>query len=142
MQKAMGLFLQRMRQLFSRAAFRRGAAMVVDAVIVIESFAVALLFRFAGNMPPLLWGTFWPFAIFAALVFLLLLYQSGVYQSEVYQSTLRYSSIYQEVGAGALVVSRWVLRAASASAIAAGGLLIADFAVGEVLGLTGRSRSR
>jgi hypothetical protein len=45
----MGLLLQRMRQLFSRPAFKRGAAMFVDAAIVIESFAVALLFPFNGN---------------------------------------------------------------------------------------------
>jgi hypothetical protein len=81
----------------------------------------------------LFWTTFWPFAIFAALAFLVLLYENGVYQSGVYQSTLRYSGIYQEAGAEALVVPRWVLRVASASAIAAGSLFIADFAVGEIL---------
>src|ERR687894_2543315 len=79
----------------SPPAFRRGAAMLVDAAIVIESFAVALLFRFAGNVAPEFWSTFWPFAIFAALAFVLLLCQSGAYQSGVYQSTLRYSGIYQ-----------------------------------------------
>src|SRR3712207_4561999 len=126
-----GLFLQRMRQRLARPAFRRTAAMVVDAAIVIESFAVALLFRFAGNVAPEFWSTFWAFAIFAALAFVLLLYQSGAYQSGVYQSTLRYSGIYQEAGAEALVVPRWVLRVASASAIAAGVLCIADFARSE-----------
>jgi hypothetical protein len=66
----------------------------------------------------------------------LLLYWSGVYQSGVYQSTLRYSGIYQDVQQGeALVVPRWVLRVASATALAAGGLFIADFAVGEILNL-------
>jgi hypothetical protein len=113
---------------------RRAAAMLVDAAIVIESFAVALLFRFNGQEMALFWTTFWPFAIFAALAFLLLLYESGVYQRGVYsQGLLRYSGIYQEVGAETLVVPRWVLRVASASAIAAGGLFIADFAVGEIL---------
>ncbi|MCA1849306.1 MAG: SDR family NAD(P)-dependent oxidoreductase, partial [Actinobacteria bacterium] len=58
------------------------------------------------------------FAIFAALAFVLLLYESGVYQS-----ILRYTGIYQGV------------RVASATAIAAGGLFIADFAAGELLGL-------
>jgi FlaA1/EpsC-like NDP-sugar epimerase len=107
------------------------AAMVVDATIVIESFAVALLFRFEGDVLSPFWGTFWPFAIFAALAFVLLLYWSGVYQS-----TLRYSGIYQDVQQGeALVVPRWVLRVASATALAAGGLFIADFAVGEILNL-------
>src|SRR3712207_8131706 len=114
-----GLFLQRMRQRLARPAFRRTAAMVVDAAIVIESFAVALLFRFAGNVAPEFWSTFWPFAIFAALAFVLLLFWSGLYQSGVYQSTLRYGGIYQDVSqGGALVVPRWVLRVASVSAIA------------------------
>src|ERR671915_169242 len=102
----------------SPPAFRRGAAMLVDAAIVIESFAVALLFRFAGNVAPEFWSTFWPFAIFAALAFVLLLNESGVYQS-----ILRYTGIYQGV------------RVASATSIAAGGLFIADFAAGELLGL-------
>jgi FlaA1/EpsC-like NDP-sugar epimerase len=102
----------------SPPAFRRTAAMVVDAAIVIESFAVALLFRFAGNVAPEFWSTFWPFAIFAALAFVLLLNESGVYQS-----ILRYTGIYQGV------------RVASATAMATGGLFIADFAVGEILNL-------
>src|SRR5918993_4023241 len=119
-------FLQRMGERFRRPAgwaqrafrqsppaFRRSAAMLVDAAIVIESFAVALLFRFAGNVDPAFWSMFWPFAIFAALAFVLLLNESGVYQS-----ILRYTGIYQGV------------RVASATAIAAGGLFIADFAVG------------
>ncbi len=108
--------------------------MLVDAAIVIESFAVALLFRFNGDVDPVFWRTFWPFAIFAALAFVVLLYGSGGYQSGGYQSTVRYSGIYQETGAEALVMPRWVLRMASATAIAAGGLLIADFVVGEILG--------
>jgi FlaA1/EpsC-like NDP-sugar epimerase len=119
-------FLQRMGERLARPAgwmqrafrqsppaFRRGAAMLVDAAIVVESFAVALLFRFAGNVDPAFWSMFWPFAIFAALAFVLLLNESGVYQS-----ILRYTGIYQGV------------RVASATAIAAGGLFIADFAVG------------
>src|SRR3712207_2129983 len=102
----------------SPPAFRRGASMLVDAAIVIESFAVALLFRFNGSVPDAFWGMFWPFAIFAALAFVLLLNESGVYQS-----ILRYTGIYQGV------------RVASATSIAAGGLFIADFAVGRILGL-------
>jgi FlaA1/EpsC-like NDP-sugar epimerase len=102
----------------SPPAFRRGAAMLVDAAIVMESFAVALLFRFNGEVLPEFWRTFWPFAIFAALAFVLLLNESGVYQS-----ILRYTGIYQGV------------RVASATAIATGGLFIADFAAGELLDL-------
>src|SRR5918998_3794089 len=118
----MWLFLQRMGEQLARPAgwmqrafrqsppvFRRGGAMLVDAAIVIESFAVALLFRFNGQEMALFWTTFWPFAIFAALAFVLLLYESGLYQSGVYsQGLLRYSGVYQEAGAEALVVPRWV----------------------------------
>ena len=108
--------------------------MLVDAAIVMESFAVALLFRFNGHVPSEFWSTLWVFAALAALAFVVLLYESGVYQS-----TLRYTSIYQDVSEapteGALVVPRWMLRVASAASIATGGLFIADFAVGEVLGL-------
>jgi FlaA1/EpsC-like NDP-sugar epimerase len=102
----------------SPPAFRRAAAMLVDAAIVVESFAVALLFRFAGDVPPDFWRMFWPFAIFSAIAFVLLLNESGVYQS-----ILRYTGIYQGV------------RVASATAIAVGGLFITDFAAGKILGL-------
>ena len=97
----------------SPPALRRGAAMLVDAAIVMESFAVALLFRFNGNVPGDFWRMFWPFAVFSALAFVLLLNESGVYQS-----ILRYTGIYQGV------------RVASATAIAVGGLFITVFAVG------------
>ncbi|HSK99866.1 MAG TPA: nucleoside-diphosphate sugar epimerase/dehydratase [Rubrobacteraceae bacterium] len=102
----------------SPPVFRRVAAMLVDAAIVVESFAVALLFRFAGDVPPDFWRMFWPFAVFSALAFVLLLNESGVYQS-----ILRYTGIYQGV------------RVASATAIAVGGLFITDFAAGKILGL-------
>jgi hypothetical protein len=113
--------------------------MLADAAIVIESFAVALLFRFNGHVPSEYWSTFWVFAVFAALAFVLLLYESGVYQSGVYQNILRYRGIYQDVSEApteeALVVPRWMLRVASATSIVTGGLFITDFAVGELLGL-------
>ena len=86
---------------------------MVDAVIVLESFAVALLFRFVGAVDEPFWLSFWPFAVFASIVFVVLLWQSGVYQS-----ILRYTGIYQGV------------RVASATAIAAGLLFIIDFALG------------
>jgi FlaA1/EpsC-like NDP-sugar epimerase len=107
--------VDRLQRAFHRSppAFRRGAAMLVDALIVMESFAVALLFRFNGDVDQPFWGTFWPFAIFAALAFVLLLNESGVYQS-----ILRYTGIYQGV------------RVLSATAIATGGLFIALVAVG------------
>ena len=93
--------------------------MLVDAIIVLESFAVALLFRFVGAVDQPFWLSFWPFAIFSAIVFVALLWQSGVYQS-----ILRYTGIYQGV------------RVASATAIAAGVLFIIDFALGpEGLGI-------
>ena len=93
--------------------------MLVDAFIVIESFAVALLFRFDGDVDDPFWLPFWPFAVFSAIVFVVLLWQSGVYQS-----ILRYTGIYQGV------------RVASATAIAAGILFIIDFSLGpEGLGI-------
>ena len=105
----------KLQQTFRRSppAFRRWAAMLVDAFIVIESFAVALLFRFDGDVDDPFWLPFWPFAVFSAVVFVVLLWQSGVYQS-----ILRYTGIYQGV------------RVASATAIAAGLLFIVDFALG------------
>src|SRR5918999_709960 len=107
--------VDRLQRAFHRSppAFRRGAAMLVDALIVIESFAVALLFRFAGKVPGDFWLMFWPFALFSALAFVLLLNGNGVYQS-----ILRYTGIYQGV------------RVMSATAMAAGGLFIAVFAIG------------
>ena len=88
-------------------------AMIIDAIIVVESFALALLFRFAGKVPGDFWLMFWPFALFSALAFVLLLNGNGVYQS-----ILRYTGIYQGV------------RVLSATAMAAGGLFIAVFAIG------------
>jgi FlaA1/EpsC-like NDP-sugar epimerase len=113
--------LDRVQRVFhsSPPAFRRVAAMMVDAALVIESFTVALLFRFNGDVNQPFWGTFWPFAIFAALAFVLLLNESGVYQS-----ILRYTGIYQGV------------RVLSATALAAGGLFIVTFVLGpEGLGV-------
>ena len=104
----------------SPPAFRRGAAMMVDAFIVIESFAVVLIVRVAGDVEPQFWQFFWPFAIFSALAFVLLLHESGVYKS-----ILRYTGIYQG------------LQVLSATAIAAGGLFLAVFCVGpEGFGFT------
>ena len=105
----------RLQQTFRQSppAFRRWAAMLVDAFIVIESFAMALLFRFNGDVDARFWPSFWPFAAFSALVFVVLLYESGVYQS-----ILRYTGIYQGV------------KVASATAIATGILFIVNFTVG------------
>src|SRR5215203_1858134 len=108
--------LDRLQRTFHRSppAFRRGAAMLVDALIVIESFAVTLIVRVAGDTEsPPFWPFFWPFAVFSALAFVLLLNANGVYQS-----ILRYTGIYQGV------------RVLSATAIAAGGLFLAVFCVG------------
>src|SRR5918995_2374307 len=109
--------VDRLQRAFHRSppAFRRGAAMLVDALIVIESFAVTLIVRVAGDTAggPPFWPYFWPFAVFSALAFVLLLNANGVYQS-----ILRYTGIYQGV------------RVLSATAIAAGGLFLAVFCVG------------
>src|ERR687889_2675310 len=114
--------VDRLQRAFHRSppAFRRGAAMLVDALIVIESFAVTLIVRVAGDTEsPPFWPFFWPFAVFSALAFVLLLGRNGVYQS-----MLRYTGIYQGV------------RVLSATAMAAGGLFLAVFCVGpEGLGI-------
>src|SRR5215211_4700781 len=109
--------VDRLQRAFHRSppAFRRGAAMLVDALIVIESFAVVLIVRLEGDAegqgPHFI--LFWPFAVFSALAFVLLLNESGVYRS-----ILRYTGIYQGV------------QVLSATAIAAGGLFLAVFCVG------------
>src|SRR5215210_109254 len=109
--------VDRLQRAFHRSppAFRRGAAMLVDALIVIESFAVTLIVRIAGDTAgsPPFWPFFWPFAVFSALAFVLLL--NG---NMVYQSILRYTGIYQGV------------RVLSATAMAAGGLSLTVFCVG------------
>ncbi len=87
--------------------------MMVDAAIVIESFVVALLFRFDGNIELPFRFSFWPFVLASAVLFVLLLRANGVYQS-----ILRYTGIYQGV------------RIASATSIATGILFLADFAIG------------
>ena len=110
--------LDRLQRAFHRSppAFRRGAAMLVDALIVMESFAVVLIVRMTGdaqNDQGPEWPLFWPFALFSALAFVLLLNESGVYRS-----ILRYTGIYQGV------------QVLSATAIAAGGLFLMVFCVG------------
>ncbi|MDQ3922462.1 MAG: polysaccharide biosynthesis protein [Actinomycetota bacterium] len=103
----------------SSPAARRVAAMAVDALVVLESFVIALLFRFDGSVPEEFWNSFWPFSVLAAAVFVALLYESGVYRS-----VLRYTGVYQGV------------RVASATAIAAGLLFVTDFGLGpEGIGL-------
>ena len=89
--------------------------MLIDVLIVIESFAVVLTVRVAGDTAsPPFWPFFWPFAVFSALAFVLLLSWNGVYQS-----IPRYSaSLYQDI------------RVLSATAIAAGGLFLALFCIG------------
>ena len=99
----------------SSPAVRRVAAMLVDALIVLESFVVALLFRFDGAVPKEYWNSFWPFAALSAAVFVALLFESGVYKN-----VLRYTGVYQG------------LRVASATAMAAGVLLVADLSLGFV----------
>lgn len=114
------------QQSFRRSppAFRRGAAMLVDAAIVMESFAVALLFRFEGDVQWEFWVSFWPFALAGAALFVFLLHVNGVYKS-----ILRYTGIYQGV------------RIASATSIATGLLFIADVTFDEVLGYYPAPRS-
>src|SRR5918994_1656124 len=89
-------FVDRMQRTFHRSppAFRRGAAMFVDALIVIESFAVTLIVRVAGDAEAPSWPFFWPFAVFSALAFVLLLNVNRVYQSIPRQAE---PGLYQDV---------------------------------------------
>jgi FlaA1/EpsC-like NDP-sugar epimerase len=99
----------------SSAGARRAAAMVVDALIVLESLVVALLFRFGGSVPQDFWTRFWPFAVFSAVVFVALLFESGVYRN-----VLRYTGVYQGV------------RVGSATMFALGVLTVVNLGVGTV----------
>ena len=113
-ERLLGL-VDQLQRAFHRSppVFRRGAAMLVDALIVIESFAVTLIVRVEGDAEAPSWPFFWLFAVFSALAYVLLLSESGVYRS-----ILRYTGIYQGV------------KVLSATAIAAGGLFLAVFCVG------------
>ncbi len=99
----------------SSPGIRRVAAMLVDALIVLEAFVLALLFRFDGSVPEEWWNSFWPFAALSAVVFVTFLFESGVYRN-----VLRYTGVYQG------------LRVASATAVAAGVLLIVNLGVEQV----------
>jgi hypothetical protein len=115
LQKLRGL-AERLQRAFHRSppAFRRSMAMLLDALIVMESFAVVLIVRVSGDAVAPSWPYFWPFAVFSALAFVLLLNWNGVYQS-----IPRYNGgLYQDV------------RVLSATAIAAGGLFLAVFCLG------------
>ncbi|HKH38798.1 MAG TPA: hypothetical protein VKA82_16720 [Rubrobacter sp.] len=113
-ERALGL-VDRLQRASHRSppAFKRGAAMLADALIVVESFAVTLIVRVTGDAVAPSWPFFWPFAVFSALAFVLLLNWNGVYQG-----VLHHPALYQDV------------RLLSATAIAAGGLFLAVFCVG------------
>ena len=61
-QRLLGL-LDRLQRVFHRSppAFRRGAAMLVDALIIMESFAVVLIVRMTGDAPQNAQKPEWPF---------------------------------------------------------------------------------
>ena len=50
----------------------------VDALIVLESFLIALLLRFEGSVPGMYWYSFWPFAVLSVVVFVVLLQRERV----------------------------------------------------------------
>jgi lipopolysaccharide transport system permease protein len=97
---------------FSSPAARLAAAMLVDALVVLGAFIIALLFRFGGRVPSNYWDSFWPFAVPSAVVFVALLFGSGAYRD-----VLRYTGVHEGV------------RVASATALATGVLLVADLGV-------------
>jgi hypothetical protein len=60
----------------------RWAAIFVDALIVLESLVVALLFRFGGGvLSEYWWESFWTFATLPATVYVALFLGSGMYRS-------------------------------------------------------------
>src|ERR687885_2778749 len=56
---------------------RRTAAVLVDALILVESFVVALLFRFDAQVPTNYWASFWWFAVLSTAVFIAFLFEGG-----------------------------------------------------------------
>src|SRR5829696_959075 len=90
--------------------------MLVDALIVVESFIVAMLLRFDAQVPEAYWGSFWPFAALSVFVFVALLFKSGAYRN-----VLRYTGVHQGV------------RVAAATAVAVGVLVVADIVIKEPL---------
>ena len=90
-------------------AGRRVVTLLVDTLIVLESFVVAMLLRFDAQVPAIFWDRFWPFAAFSAVVFIALLFRSGAYRN-----VLRYTGTYMGV------------RVAGAAAMAMGVLVVAD----------------
>jgi FlaA1/EpsC-like NDP-sugar epimerase len=93
--------------------------MLVDTLIVMESFAVALIVRVSGDAVPPTWPFFLPFAVFAALGFVLLGNWNGVYQGVPrYSESGAVASLYQDV------------RLLSATAITAGSLFLVVFCSG------------
>ena len=58
----------------------RVLAIVLDALVTIESMLVATLFRFDGMVPEGYWNRSLLFALFAAVVFVILLLVGGAYR--------------------------------------------------------------
>lgn len=51
---------------------------VINALVVLESFLLAMLYRFDGMVPEDYWYRFWPFALVSVVVFVVLLQRVGV----------------------------------------------------------------
>src|SRR3954454_4888232 len=92
---------------------RRAVAVLVDALIVLDAFVLAMLFRFAAVVPKEFWKSFWPFVALSVLVFVVLLFES-----RAYEKASRYTGLYQG------------LRVASATVLAAGVLVVATLGIG------------
>lgn len=103
-------------------------AMVLDAFITIESMLVALLFRFEGMVPGEFWNRFWPFALFAAVVFVVLLLMGGAYRGATPRVVIIATATSAMIATGALVLANvgidfvWA-RPVPSSVILVGGVL-------------------
>ncbi len=81
--------------------------MALDAFITIEieSFVVALLFRFDAQVPEGFWSRFWPFALFAAVVLVVLLFVDGAYREATPRVVIIATATSVVIATGALLLA-------------------------------------
>src|SRR5215208_3222450 len=81
-----------------RGAGRMVAAMVLDGIVVVAAYAVALLLRFDGEVPRISWETFW-----AAAPVLLALYVAGFFAFGIYRTAWQYGGTHDVLTLAAAV---------------------------------------
>src|SRR5215216_4290431 len=83
-----------------RGAGRMVAAMVLDGIVVVAGYAVALLLRFDGEVPRISWETFW-----AAAPVLVALYVAGFFAFGIYRTAWQYGGTHDVLTLAAAVGS-------------------------------------